>query len=193
MASREALAALDKLKRALEKRGSRTIAALGRTFRALDSFDGNKKVDREEFVVGLRENGVTLNDAEFSALIEYFDKNGDGYIDFDEFLVGVRGALNSRRQAIVDKAFLKMDKNANGIIEVDDLEGVFNARGHPKVKSGEWTERQALGDFLKNFNDRNGDGVISREEWNEYFAAISANIDNDDHFILLMKNAWKLT
>ena len=29
-------------------------------FRALDSYDDNKKIDREEFLVSLRENGVEL-------------------------------------------------------------------------------------------------------------------------------------
>ena len=51
---------LQRVKAALQKRGSRTIAGLGRTFRALDSYDGNRKVDKDEFNVGLRENGVEL-------------------------------------------------------------------------------------------------------------------------------------
>ena len=54
------------------------------------------------------------------------------------------------------------------------------------------TEEEIFGEFLANFGDRNGDGSIDREEWNEYYAAISSNIDNDDHFVLLMRNAWKL-
>ena len=43
--SAEVLVLLDRVKSALKKRGTKTIAGLGRTFRALDSFDGNKKVD----------------------------------------------------------------------------------------------------------------------------------------------------
>ena len=105
---------LSVLRQQLEKRGSRTIRDLGRTFRALDSFDGNKKVDRQEFAVGLRENGVNLSPQEYSVLFDYFDKDRDGTVNFDEFLVGIRGQPNSRRQALIDKAFLKFDRDGNG-------------------------------------------------------------------------------
>jgi len=42
----------------LNNRGINTIRTLGKTFRSLDSFDGNRKVDRDEFYIGLKENGV---------------------------------------------------------------------------------------------------------------------------------------
>jgi hypothetical protein len=45
-------------------RGSTTIRGLGRTFRQLDSFDGNRKVDAGEFFVGMQENGVKITKAE---------------------------------------------------------------------------------------------------------------------------------
>ena len=48
------------LRQQLEKRGTKSIRNLGRTFRALDSFDGNNKIDRSEFAIGLKENGVEL-------------------------------------------------------------------------------------------------------------------------------------
>lgn len=30
------------------------------------------------------------------------------------------------------------------------------------------------------------------QEWNDYYNAVSASIDNDDHFIQLMIKCWKL-
>ena len=30
------------------------------------------------------------------------------------------------------------------------------------------------------------------QEWNEYFAAVSATIEKDDHFVQLMISAWRL-
>jgi Ca2+-binding EF-hand superfamily protein len=184
--------ALNKVRERLNARGARTIRGLSRTFRALDSYDGNKKVDREEFAVGLRENGVDLNAQELGALFVYFDKDRDGCINFDEFLVGIRGQLSARRQSMVDKAFLKFDKDGNGYIDANDLQGVYNVKEHPKFKSGEMSEGQIFADFLGNFNDRNHDGKIEKDEWNEYYAAVSASIDNDEHFCMLMKIAWKL-
>ena len=161
-------------------------------FRQLDSYDGNKKVDKEEFAVGLRECGVQLSNQELGVLFEYFDKDGDGTVNFDEFLVGIRGTPNARRQAMIDKAFLKFDKDGNGYIDANDLRGVYNASYHPKVQKGEMTEDQVFQEFLSNFNDRNRDGKIQRDEFNEYYAAVSSSIDNDDHFVQLMKMAWRL-
>ena len=40
------------------------MRALGRTFKELDSYDGNRKVDPQEFFVGLQENGVKITKAE---------------------------------------------------------------------------------------------------------------------------------
>ena len=93
---------------------------------------------------------------------------------------------------MVDKAFLKFDRDGNGVITANDLRGVYNASMHPKVQKGEMTEDQVFQEFLSNFNDRNRDGQIDKAEWNDYYAAVSASIDNDDHFVLLMKMAWRL-
>ena len=54
------------------------------------------------------------------------------------------------------------------------------------------TEEEVFVQFLASFGDKNGDGIITREEWNDYYAAVSSNIDNDNHFVQLMRNAWKL-
>lgn len=46
-------------------------------------------------------------------------------------------------------------------------------------------------DFLGSFGDTDRNG-ITITEWRDYYAAVSASIDNDEHFCLLMKTAWKL-
>lgn len=54
------------------------------------------------------------------------------------------------------------------------------------------TEDEVFTKFLENFGDKNRDGLITRAEFNDYYAAISADIDNDDHFVQLMITAWRL-
>ena len=93
---------------------------------------------------------------------------------------------------MVDKAFLKFDADGSGEITAADLRGVYNTDMHPKVQSGEMTQDEVFLEFLQSFGDKNRDGKISRAEWNEYYAAVSSSIDNDDHFVQLMKAAWKL-
>ena len=183
---------LDRLKAELAERGATTIYALGRTFRALDSYDGNRKVDAEEFLVGLRENGVEITKAESTKLLAYFDTDGDKCINIDEFLVGVRGELNETRKEVVLRAFQKFDKDGSGQVSIEDLLGVYSAEKHPKFISGEMSQEQIFDEFLAHIGDKNKDGIITQKEWLEYYAGNSASIDNDEHFVELIKNAWKL-
>ena len=69
---------------------------------------------------------------------------------------------------------------------------MYNTKFHPKVQEGKMTEDQVFMEFLQNFGDTNKDGTLTRQEWNEYYAAVSSSIDNDDHFVQLMNTAWKL-
>lgn len=45
--------------------------------------------------------------------------------------------------------------------------------------------------FLQSFGDKNNDGTITYNEWNDYYAAVSSNIQKDENFIHLMKTCWK--
>ena len=109
------------------------IYALGRIFRALDSYDDNRKVEREEFLVGLRENGVDIDAGEASKLLDYFDKDGDGCFNIDEFLVRIRGELNEKRKKVVLQAFRKFDKDGSGVVSIDDLLSVYSVHMHLKI------------------------------------------------------------
>jgi Ca2+-binding EF-hand superfamily protein len=101
--------------------------------------------------------------------------------------------MSKSRILIIDKAFDKLDKTGDGIITVDDLKGVYNVRKHPKVANGKWTEEQAFAEFLKTFDSPDDpDGKITREEFINYYCGVSASIDTDAYFDLMMRQAWKL-
>ena len=91
---------------------------------------------------------------------------------------------------MVDAAFGKFDGNMSGCVVASDLRVAYNGSAHPKVISGNMTEDEAFLEFLANFGDKNNDGSITNVEWNDYYAAVSCTIDNDQHFVDLMKNAW---
>ena len=95
-------------------------------------------------------------------------------------------------------AFKKIDKDGSGILELNDIKGTYNASQHPDVKAGKKTEDEVLGEFLETFemhHSMNGgvrDQRVTPDEWIEYYNNVSANIDRDDYFELMMINAWKL-
>ena len=111
----------------------------------------------------------------------------------------VVGEMNPFRKQLVRKAFDKLDKNGNGIIEIDDIKGVYNAKFHPEVKAGKKTEEEVLFEFLDTFelhhsikNPSEKDRKINFKEFIEYYNNVSASIDNDQYFELMMTNAWNL-
>lgn len=81
---------LKKVLDTLKARGMHGIRGLGIVFRRMDN-NGDRKMDRQEFMWGLKENGHTLSPSEFERIFKFFDKNNDGRISYDEFLKGVRG------------------------------------------------------------------------------------------------------
>jgi len=105
----------------------------------------------------------------------------------------LRGGLNERRTALVDQAFNKFDRDGSGVIDLDDLRGIYDASRHPKVLSGVMKASDVLADFLKTFDgSSNPDGAVTREEFQAYYAGVSAGIDDDEVFDLMMNNVWQL-
>ena len=106
--------------------------------------------------------------------------------------------MNQLRVNLVARAFKKMDRSGDGVLQVNDIKGVYNARMHPDVKSGKRTEDEILGEFLETFeahhNLKTGfrDQTVTMEEFIEYYNNVSANIDNDEYFELMICNTYKL-
>ena len=109
--------------------------------------------------------------------------------------------MNQFRKSIVTKCFQKFDRDGSGQIDIHDLEGVYNAKSHPDVKQGRKTEQEVLNEFLDTFElhysllDRGRgtrDGTIELKEFMEYYRNVGASIDNDEHFELMLTNAWNL-
>lgn len=56
------------------------------------------------------------------------------------------------------------------------------------------TEDEILTKFINTFEAGGDvDGVVTWEEFLNYYSGVSASIDSDSYFVLMMTSAWKLS
>lgn len=188
---------IEAIRAKLRSRGARTSIGIQRQFKIADD-DRSGKLNFYEFWKAMNDFGTGISEDEGKVAFDAFDRDGSGEIDYDEFIRTVRGEMNQFRVGFVKQAFDKLDKDKNGQVEIDDVKGVYNAKHHPDVLQGKKTETEVLGEFLETFethhNIKTGyyDHIVTWEEFVEYYNHISANIDNDQYFELMITNAWKL-
>ena len=70
----------------------------------------------------------------------------------------------------------------------------YDASRHPDVISGKRNAESIMDEFLTTF-DVGGtiDGKVTREEFVNYYSNVSASIDNEDYFELMIRNAWHIS
>ncbi|XP_050024195.1 calcyphosin-like protein [Dermacentor andersoni] len=185
------LTPIEKLRHQCLQRGAHGIKGFAQHFRIMDH-SRDKKIDVEEFKQGLHDFNLELSASEVDALFKDLDEDGSGTISFNEFLVALRPPMSAARLEHVQRAFYKMDKTGDGIITIRDLKGLYNAR-QPKFQNGELSEDDAFDLFLQDFDSPNDpDGKVTIDEFIDYYAGVSASIDTDAYFDLMMRNAWKI-
>eukprot|EP00163_Fabomonas_tropica_P033301 TRINITY_DN8681_c0_g2_i1.p2 TRINITY_DN8681_c0_g2~~TRINITY_DN8681_c0_g2_i1.p2 ORF type:complete len:366 (-),score=106.23 TRINITY_DN8681_c0_g2_i1:137-1234(-) len=173
----------------IKKRAGGSVNGLARTFRRLDD-NHNRTLERDEFKEGMEEYGLKLSDKQLDTLIAAFDRNGDGVISVTEFMRTIAGPMNIKRRTIVEDCFDTMDRDGSGVLTIEDIKGIYKVAGNPEVLAGRKEPDEVLTDFLNTFQETSPDGRITRDEFIDYYANLSASIDDDDHFTLMMKNAW---
>ena len=104
----------------------------------------------------------------------------------------IQGNLKGARLTAVKNAFKKADKDKSGKFDMKDMKGSYNVKSHPKYVNGELTEAQIFKMFIANYepDENNRDGVVTEEEFINYYAGVSASIDNDGYFCLMVNNSW---
>ena len=189
---------MDKFRTIILSRGGTGILGLARQFKIFDD-NNSKTLDLQELTKAVRDFQVDLSSNEIKILFNILDNDGTGEIQYDEFLREIRGDMNQKRKALVNQAFSKLDKDKSGVIDFNEIASIYNCKKHPDVISGKKTEKEVYQEFMSTFQlhaqikgKGKVDDDISRDEFQEYYENISASIDRDDYFELMMNNCWKL-
>jgi Ca2+-binding EF-hand superfamily protein len=153
--------------------------------------NGDRKLSREEFEKGLCASGVELAPGDMDQVMEYFDRNGDGYIACQEFLQAIRGRMPDHRLQLVHHVYDLLDMNKDSQVSFDDIAQTFDASEHPMVLSKQKSPQQVVVEFMQQW-DKNGDNIVTRNEFVEYYADISAGIADDEYFELMVRRTWHL-
>jgi len=195
-----ATTAIGKVREILTKRagGVSSLKSLGLQFMLLDS-DKTGCLSRSELELGLdkfmRGFGVHLSKAEIDELFKLFDVDNSGSITYDEFLKGIRGTMGPARVELVKLAWAQLDTRGRGVVTLEDIARIYDVSGNPLVKAGKLSKTDALRAFMshwhlgnKKFNDE-----ITLDDFIEYYDWVSASIDRDDYFELMIRNAWHIS
>lgn len=74
-------------------------------------------------------------------------------------------------------------------MNLKDIEMAYDVSFHPDFRSGTKSKAEILKEFMSVWETHKKDGVVTIEEFEDYYKDISASIDDDDYFELMIRNA----
>eukprot|EP01025_Chloroclados_australasicus_P061125 TRINITY_DN796_c0_g1_i5.p1 TRINITY_DN796_c0_g1~~TRINITY_DN796_c0_g1_i5.p1 ORF type:complete len:338 (+),score=16.76 TRINITY_DN796_c0_g1_i5:92-1105(+) len=172
----------------LRRRGTISGLELEQKLSSMDT-SGDGFVSFVEFKEALSQ--LSLSESQIHCLFRYFDADCNGYITKNEFLDGIFPNLNSFRKALLVQAFRKLDLNSDEVIDLAEVAIVYDLNQHPDFINGKKSKNLILTEFLQGFG-KVEDGQITLKQWLHHYRFISALIERDDYFELMIRNAWKL-
>lgn len=183
---------MQRVREKILSKGNGSYSALQRTFRILDE-NGNRFLSRKEFKDGMEIYGLPLTTNELDAIFKEFDTDGNGGISINEFLTTLRGPMNPRRESLVMEAFKRLDHDGSGVATLGELVSIYgdNLPRHPLVVAGVKSAEQVMREFVSHW-DSNNDGKVTAKEFAAYYDTVSAGIDDDNYFELMIRNAWRM-
>lgn len=177
-----------------------SLAAFARRFRIMDRGAGgqSKKGDGEcstyELHIGLKQVGIDVDKKGCEVLLNAIDTNNNGSLSFDEFIIALRGDINPTRMKIIKLAFDQLRGGTSGSVTAQMMAEKYDVSKDPDVIAGKQTPQEAIREFMECFEGADTrDGVITEDEFIDYYKNVSASVDEDDYFELVVRNAWHIS
>ena len=194
MVAQEAMKKLDAVKAVKQKlfevAGGMGIRAAGKILRGIAGASGGM-IGNAGLSNGLARLGVQgVSPLQVQNVMSAFN-NTDGQIFVEELLRALRGAISERRKALVGMAWQRLDFKNEGYVAVQYMLSKYDVGMMDDVVEGRKTREEAVQDFLNTW-DRDPQGVLTWDEFFEYYADIGAYMRSDDDFDAVIRSAWQL-
>lgn len=88
-----------------------------------------------------------------------------------------------------------MDKDGSGKITIQDIVAIYDVSQNRDFLEGKKSRDQILSDFLSGFEGVKGnrDGIITWEEFLDYYTDLSMSVTDDQYFVGMMESVWCIT
>ena len=71
---------------------------------------------------------------------------------------------------------------------------IFDVTCNQDFIDGKKTADEVLQDFLNGFDGvkGNNDGVVTKQEWVDYYTDLSMSVTDDEYFVRMMESVWQI-
>ncbi len=187
--------AISAVRATLAKRGLRALLGVAKALKELDP-KSKGQVSVQEFRSVLAQYRIGLGEDGTNAILSRFDTARTGIFDYPRFVAAIKDTLPLPRRQQADQAFAMFPAPITSAIMKD----LFDPRRHPDVESGKASREGMLLAFCDTldlhaqlfFPGEDNSSVVSKERFADYFAFVSATVENDDKFAQVVLDCWKL-
>lgn len=87
-----------------------------------------------------------------------------------------------------------MDRDGTGKVTVADINNIYDVSRNKDFIEGRKSRDEILADFLSGFEGVKGnkDGVVTWEEWKDYYTDLSMSVVDDLYFVRMMESVWQI-
>jgi len=138
--------------------------------------------------------GVRVKEEELRTLLDLLAKEGDEEsVDYRRFFALMAPPMSEIRGSVVRDAYAKLRDGAAGkLVEVPDLQRHWRPKCHPDVQKGLMTESEAMDEFLRQWDVASADGLVSWEEFLDYYQDVSMAVESNEVFVEIVRRGWGL-
>ena len=193
--------ALSLLTKKLFKRGLRGILYLYSQFLSL-CLELNK-ISLNDFILVLKIQHLDLDINSSKKIFNLFSiKIGEeSFLDFYNFMRTFKKKLNEYKLNIVEEAFSKIDIKGEDKININVVKMKYNAKNHPDVLNGKYSEDEKIMEFLDCFGlchnilkldseMKNSMDYVDFEIFANFYEYVSFIYPNDRDFEYIVKSTW---